>query len=471
MLAGGAGWDRELDAAVAAVPAGLRLLRPGYLPLADLPGLLGAAAVVAYPSLGEGFGLPVLEAMACGAAVLTTRRLALPEVGGDAVAYTEPDDASIADALGWLLTDPELREPAGPGRPGPGRGGSAGRPAPRRTWPATSGRCAAAGRRAGDDRHRRRPARPPTVQTVAVVAVTFSPGNSLAGFLDSLAARHRRGPSRCCWPTTARWTARRRPPPSGAGVTLLSTGGNIGYGRAANAGVAATSADWVVVANPDVVWEPGSLDELLAAAERWPRAGALGPLIREPDGQVYPSARALPTLGRGIGHAVFGWWWPGNPWSVRYRRENEDPRERTAGWLSGSCLLLRRQAFDSVGGFDPAYFMYFEDVDLGERLADAGWLNVYVPSAVVTHTGSHADLPARRGDDLGAPPQRLAVLQPALPGTALAAAAAGGPARAGGARTAVAAAGRRQRRRPAAPQAGRGSDQRRQHGQRDSATG
>ncbi len=109
VLAGGAGWDRQLEDAVAAVPAGLRLLRPGYLPLADLPGLLGAATVVAYPSLGEGFGLPVLEAMACGAAVLTTRRLALPEVGGDAVAYTEPDDASIADALGWLLTDPELR--------------------------------------------------------------------------------------------------------------------------------------------------------------------------------------------------------------------------------------------------------------------------------------------------------------------------------------------------------------------------
>jgi glycosyltransferase involved in cell wall biosynthesis len=109
VLAGGAGWDRELDAAVAAVPSGLRLLRPGYLPLADLPGLLGAAAVVAYPSLGEGFGLPVLEAMACGAAVLTTRRLALPEVGGDAVAYTEPDDAAIAGALDRLLTDPQLR--------------------------------------------------------------------------------------------------------------------------------------------------------------------------------------------------------------------------------------------------------------------------------------------------------------------------------------------------------------------------
>ena len=63
---------------------------------ADLPGLLGGAMVVAYPSKAEGFGLPVLEAMACGAAVLTARRLSLPEVGGDAVAYTEPDVDSIA---------------------------------------------------------------------------------------------------------------------------------------------------------------------------------------------------------------------------------------------------------------------------------------------------------------------------------------------------------------------------------------
>lgn len=113
VLAGGAGWDTELDAAMAAVPAGLRLLRAGYVPLEDLPGLLSAATVVSYPSLGEGFGLPVLEAMACGAAVLTTRRLSLPEVGGDAVAYTEPDDAAIGQALSRLLDQPELRAQLG----------------------------------------------------------------------------------------------------------------------------------------------------------------------------------------------------------------------------------------------------------------------------------------------------------------------------------------------------------------------
>ncbi|HZE50895.1 MAG TPA: glycosyltransferase family 1 protein [Jatrophihabitantaceae bacterium] len=113
VIAGGRGWDDGVDAAIASVPTGLILRRPGYLPLDQVPALLGGAEVVAYPSLGEGFGLPVLEAMACGAAVLTTRRLSLPEVGGDAVAYTEPDAESIAVALRELLDDSGLREKLG----------------------------------------------------------------------------------------------------------------------------------------------------------------------------------------------------------------------------------------------------------------------------------------------------------------------------------------------------------------------
>jgi N-acetylglucosaminyl-diphospho-decaprenol L-rhamnosyltransferase len=98
----------------------------------------------------------------------------------------------------------------------------------------------------------------------------------------------------------------------------------------------------------------------------------------------------LPSFGRGIGHAVFAKVWPGNPWTKQYRQETGTPVERTSGWLSGSCQLIRREAFDSVGGFDTRYFMYFEDVDLGDRLAQAGWLNVYAPSARVTHEGGHS---------------------------------------------------------------------------------
>jgi glycosyltransferase involved in cell wall biosynthesis len=109
VLAGSSGWDDAVDQAVAEVPAHLKVVRPGYLRPADLPGLYGGAMVVAYPSTAEGFGLPVLEAMACGAAVLTSRRLSLPEVGGDAVAYTEPDPAGIASALRALIADEQRR--------------------------------------------------------------------------------------------------------------------------------------------------------------------------------------------------------------------------------------------------------------------------------------------------------------------------------------------------------------------------
>ncbi|WP_202638419.1 glycosyltransferase family 4 protein [Bailinhaonella thermotolerans] len=112
VLAGG-GWDDQVDAAVGSLSGSVRVIRPGYLPYADLPGFLGGALVVAFPSRGEGFGLPVLEAMACGAPVLTTQRASLPEVGGDAVAYTEPDVQSIAVALRSLLDDPARRAALG----------------------------------------------------------------------------------------------------------------------------------------------------------------------------------------------------------------------------------------------------------------------------------------------------------------------------------------------------------------------
>ena len=230
---------------------------------------------------------------------------------------------------------------------------------------------------------------------LAVVCVTYSPGEALAAFLDSLpAATTRRhhvvladNGSVDGAPEAA---AQRGAAGSTAAVELLRIGENVGYGTAANRATAALPREvgWVLVSNPDIVLDAGALDRLLDAADRWPRAGSIGPLIRT-DGVVYPSARHQPSLGRGVGHALFAKVWPANPWTRSYRREGEVD-ERTAGWLSGSCVLLRREAWDSVDGFDPRYFMYFEDVDLGDRLARAGWLNVYVPRAEVVHTGGHA---------------------------------------------------------------------------------
>jgi glycosyltransferase involved in cell wall biosynthesis len=108
-IAGGTGWEKNLDFAIAQIAQPGKVLRLGFIPLETLSAFLGGAELVSYPSLGEGFGLPVLEAMACGSAVLTTDRLAIPEVGGDAVAYSEPTAESIAEGLRALLGDPDER--------------------------------------------------------------------------------------------------------------------------------------------------------------------------------------------------------------------------------------------------------------------------------------------------------------------------------------------------------------------------
>ncbi|QGK71305.1 glycosyltransferase [Allosaccharopolyspora coralli] len=226
---------------------------------------------------------------------------------------------------------------------------------------------------------------------LAVVIVTYSPGEVLEPCLDTLAKATER-PLRVILADNGSTDGEPERLSAREPVELVPMGDNLGYGSAANRGVAALddSVGWVVVANQDVEWGQGSLDALLDAAKRWPRAGALGPLIRERDGAVYPSARLQPSLGRGIGHALFGKVWPSNPWTSAYRQSEAEITERTAGWLSGSCVLLRREAFDAVDGFDPRYFMFFEDVDLGDRLDRVGWLNVYVPDAEIMHIGGHS---------------------------------------------------------------------------------
>ena len=227
---------------------------------------------------------------------------------------------------------------------------------------------------------------------LTVVTVTYSPGSHLDRFLSSLTVATDRKVRVIIADNGSTDGAPEEAVQRYPGTELLRTGGNLGYGTAVNRAVATLPAgdEFVVVANPDVVWGPDSIDLLLDAAARWPQAGSLGPLIRDPDGSVYPSARHLPSLIRGGMHAVVGFAWKANPWTKSYRQERLEPSERPVGWLSGSCLLVRRSAFDAIGGFDERYFMYMEDVDLGDRLARAGWLNVYVPGSEILHDKGHS---------------------------------------------------------------------------------
>ncbi|MBP1819951.1 glycosyltransferase family 2 protein [Mycobacterium sp. OAE908] len=227
---------------------------------------------------------------------------------------------------------------------------------------------------------------------LTVVTVTYSPGPHLDRFLATLSLATERPVTVIMADNGSTDGAPEEATERYSNARLLRMQGNLGYGTAVNRAVAEITpeSEFVIVANPDVQWGPRSIDLLLEAAERWPKAGSLGPLIRDPDGSVYPSARHLPSLIRGGMHAVVGPFWKSNPWTAEYRQERTEPSERPVGWLSGSCLLLRRSAFDEVSGFDERYFMYMEDVDLGDRLGKAGWQNIYVPSAEILHDKGHA---------------------------------------------------------------------------------
>lgn len=233
-------------------------------------------------------------------------------------------------------------------------------------------------------------ASPTPVATVDVVVVTYNPGTTIVDFLASVPdaatalgsvtvvdnASRDNGPEKAA---------------ADAGAGFVQTGRNAGYGAAANVGAREGSAPWILISNADIVLGPGAVDALVAAGETDPSIGAVGPLVRELDGSVYPSARPLPGLVMGAGHALLGRVWPSNPWTRRYRM-SLDPQAGIldVGWLSGSCFLVRRNVWQDLGGYDEQFFMFFEDVDLGRRLGAKGLRSVWTPRAEVTHIGGHS---------------------------------------------------------------------------------
>lgn len=174
-------------------------------------------------------------------------------------------------------------------------------------------------------------------------------------------------------------------------VLLVPTGHNSGYGAAANRGVAMLETEFAVVANPDLVVDQACVARLVDVLTADGEVALVGPTIREPSGARYPSARTIPSLADAAGHALLGLFAPANRWSARYRGDGID---RTvagdAEWVSGAFVAVRVVAFESVGGFDEAYFMYVEDLDLCWRLGRAGWRVRYEPSAEVTHVQGHS---------------------------------------------------------------------------------
>ena len=174
-------------------------------------------------------------------------------------------------------------------------------------------------------------------------------------------------------------------------VSLVRPGHNVGFGAGVNRGLAAlagepTPPEWILVCNPDLVVHPGALAAMRQALETEHAWALVGPRIFDERGAVYPSVRNFPSFTDAAGHALLAMFNPENPFTLRYNPGTPGGDVVTgAGWVSGSCFLARRSALEELGGFDEAYFMYNEDMDLCWRAHDAGWGVGFAGTAEVTH--------------------------------------------------------------------------------------
>lgn len=180
-------------------------------------------------------------------------------------------------------------------------------------------------------------------------------------------------------------------------VHLIRNADNRGFAAAANQGMAAVDSQFVLLINPDARIVAGTLEGFLKVARDRPEAGAMGALVRNPDGSIYPSARKVPSLWEGLVHTLVGFTRPHNRWTRSYKLLDWDrTTEREVEWVSGSSMLIRRSALAQVGLFDERFFMYAEDMDLCTRLRAAGWQIWFSPQLEVEHVGGTATAGKRR---------------------------------------------------------------------------
>ena len=169
------------------------------------------------------------------------------------------------------------------------------------------------------------------------------------------------------------------------GVKIARPEVNLGYGAGCNFGASLATGEHLLLINADVVLTIPAAGALCARLERSPEVGVVGPRIFS-GGRVQESARAFPTLRTGLlgrrslltrvlSHARR------LPAELRHSHGSAGPVD----WVSGACMLVRREAFDAVGGFDEGYWMYWEDADFCRRLWDAGWQVFFEPAATVHH--------------------------------------------------------------------------------------
>ncbi len=201
---------------------------------------------------------------------------------------------------------------------------------------------------------------------------------------------------------------------TGIPIEILTPESNRGLGAGVNLAVMSERSfgtldqryKYLLICNPDVQASESSVKKLVEILESDKAVGVVGPVIREVDGQIYPSARSFPSVFDAAGHAIFGRIWENNPFTRRYHlittekinrkgtltensEEKPNHKDQLAypDWVSGAFMILRLDVFLEVGGFDERFFLYLEDVDLCYKLKELGYKSCYVRGSEVVHAG------------------------------------------------------------------------------------
>jgi hypothetical protein len=177
-----------------------------------------------------------------------------------------------------------------------------------------------------------------------------------------------------------------------ANITLIENPRNDGFAAGVNRGARETTGRYLLALNPDTVVRPGLLETLASWLDAHAEAAVVGPRILNADGSVQPSARRFPDVTTGLGGrmSLLTKVAPDNWLAQRNLAWSQASEPIEVDWVSGACMMIRRSAFDRVGGFDEGFFLYWEDADLCRRLRTAGYRTFFVPQATAVHEGSRA---------------------------------------------------------------------------------
>ena len=179
-------------------------------------------------------------------------------------------------------------------------------------------------------------------------------------------------------------------------IPLIENSSNLGLSRAINQGVKAShrlapTSKYILLLNPDVVVKENAIQELYQFMEQREDVGACGPRFWTPSGKLQRSCRELPSFKNlfteftGLGRITKCSSWKMWYFDYNVRAVREPPLPSEVDQPMGSCLLIRKKVFDEIGGMNPRYPIFMNDVDLCYRIKKAGYKIYFVPSANVSH--------------------------------------------------------------------------------------